>query len=114
MINSRWLVALALAGAAAAQAQPLPTAAPESVGMSSERLRRIETFFTQLNGEGFIVDRPAHVYVVPADGTGTLRNLTPSPFQHDGVSWLADSCGTRQRRERPARMTVTGEKRGLR
>ena len=30
---------------AAAHAQPLPTAAPESVGMSSERLRRIETFF---------------------------------------------------------------------
>ena len=55
--------------------------------------RRIETFFTQLNGEGFIVDRPAHVYVVPADGTGTLRNLTPGPFQHDGVSWLADSSG---------------------
>ena len=45
MIDSRWLGALALAGAAAAQAQPLPTAAPESVGMSSERLRRIETFF---------------------------------------------------------------------
>ncbi len=55
--------------------------------------RRIENFFTQLNGEGFIVDRPAHVYVVPADGTGTLRNLTPGPFQHDGVSWLADSSG---------------------
>src|SRR6187551_2033310 len=45
MIDSRWLGALALAGAAAAHAQPLPTAAPESVGMSSERLRRIETFF---------------------------------------------------------------------
>ena len=55
--------------------------------------RRIETFFTRLNGEGLIVDRPAHVYVVPADGTGTLRNLTPGPFQHDGVSWLADSSG---------------------
>jgi CubicO group peptidase (beta-lactamase class C family) len=45
MIDSRWLGALALAGAAAAHAQPLPTATPESVGMSSERLRRIETFF---------------------------------------------------------------------
>jgi len=45
MIDSRWLGALALAGAASVHAQPLPTAAPESVGMSSERLRRIETFF---------------------------------------------------------------------
>ena len=32
--------------------------------------RKIETFFTRLNGEGWIVDRPSHVYVVPADGTG--------------------------------------------
>src|SRR6478735_4628232 len=45
MIDSRWLAGLALASAAAAHAQPLPSAAPESVGMSSERLRRIETFF---------------------------------------------------------------------
>jgi len=45
MIDSRWLAALALAGAAAANAQPLPTAAPESVGMSAERLRRIDSFF---------------------------------------------------------------------
>ena len=39
--------------------------------------RKIETFFTRLNGEGWIVDRPSHVYVVNADGTGTPRNLTP-------------------------------------
>src|SRR6188768_3997138 len=45
MKPSRWLAAFALVGAAAAHAQPLPSAAPESVGMSSERLRRIETFF---------------------------------------------------------------------
>ncbi len=53
--------------------------------------RKIETFFTRLNGEGWIVDRPAHVYVVNADGTGTPRNLTPGPHQHGGVSWLPDS-----------------------
>ncbi len=53
--------------------------------------RKIETFFTQLNGEGFIFDRPQHVYVVPADGTGAPRNLTPGAHQHEGVSWLPDS-----------------------
>ena len=37
--------AAALAVATLAQAQPLPTATPESVGMSTERLRNIETFF---------------------------------------------------------------------
>ena len=53
--------------------------------------RKIETFFTRLDNEGWIFDRPSHVYVVAADGTGTPRNLTPGPFQHDGVAWLADS-----------------------
>ena len=54
--------------------------------------RKIERFFTQLNGEGCVFDRPAHVYVVPADGTAAPRNLTPGEFQHDGVSWTADSA----------------------
>ena len=53
--------------------------------------RKVERFFTQLNGEGWIYDRPAHVYLVPADGTSAPRNLTPGPFQHDGTSWLTDS-----------------------
>lgn len=47
MITSRSLAALALASAATAHAQPLPVAAPESVGMSSERLRNIDTFFAR-------------------------------------------------------------------
>jgi len=55
--------------------------------------RKIETFFTSLNGEGWVFDRPNHVYVVAADGTGTSRNLTPGRWQHGGVSWLADSSG---------------------
>lgn len=55
--------------------------------------RKIETFFTQLNGEGWVFDRPAHVYVVPADGTGAPRNLTPGPYQHDTADWLHDSTG---------------------
>lgn len=53
--------------------------------------RKIETFFTRLNGEGWIVDRPSHVYVLAADGTGTPRNLTPGPHHHSGVAWLPDS-----------------------
>jgi dipeptidyl aminopeptidase/acylaminoacyl peptidase len=53
--------------------------------------RKIDRFFTRLNGEGWIYDRPAHVYVVAADGTGKPRNLTPGEFQHSGISWTADS-----------------------
>jgi dipeptidyl aminopeptidase/acylaminoacyl peptidase len=53
--------------------------------------RRIETFFTRLDNVGWIVDRPAHVHVVGADGTAAVRDLTPGPHQHHGVAWLADS-----------------------
>lgn len=53
--------------------------------------RKIERFFTRLNGEGWVYDRPQHVYVVRADGTGAPRNLTPGEFEHGRISWLADS-----------------------
>jgi len=53
--------------------------------------RRIETFFTSLNGEGWTFDRPSHLYVVAADGTGSPRNLTPGAHRYEGVSWLPDS-----------------------
>jgi dipeptidyl aminopeptidase/acylaminoacyl peptidase len=55
--------------------------------------RKVERLFSRLNGEDWIFDRPQHVYVVAADGTGTPRNLTPGEFQHDGISWLRDSSG---------------------
>lgn len=53
--------------------------------------RKIERFFTQLNGEGWVYDRPEHIYVAAADGTGTLRNLTPGEFEHSGIAWTPDS-----------------------
>jgi dipeptidyl aminopeptidase/acylaminoacyl peptidase len=53
--------------------------------------RKIETFFTRLDNVGWIVDRPSHVYVVAADGTGAPQNLTPGPYQHQGLGWLRDS-----------------------
>ncbi|MDO8363603.1 MAG: S9 family peptidase [Actinomycetota bacterium] len=55
--------------------------------------RKIDRFFTRLNGEGWVYDRPTHVYVVAADGTGMPRNLTPGEFQHSEAAWLADSSG---------------------
>ena len=64
--------------------------------------RRVDTFFARLDNVGWIIDRPAHVHAVRVDGTGPVRNLTPGPFQHRGVAWLADSSGvvtTAQRHE---------------
>jgi dipeptidyl aminopeptidase/acylaminoacyl peptidase len=55
--------------------------------------RKIDRFFSRLDGEGWIFDRPSHVYVVRADGTAGPRNLTAGPFQHSGIAWLRDSRG---------------------
>ena len=55
--------------------------------------RKIERFFSKLDNEGWIVDRPSHVYVVAADGTGAPRNLTPGEFQHSSIAWTRDSSG---------------------
>ena len=65
----------------------------EAEDASWQAPRKIERFFSRLNGEDWVFDRPNHVYVVAADGTGAPINLTPGEFQHRGVSWLRDSTG---------------------
>jgi dipeptidyl aminopeptidase/acylaminoacyl peptidase len=65
----------------------------EAKDVSWQAPRKIERFFSRLNGEDWIFDRPRHVYVVGADGTGKPRNITPGPFEHGGIAWLADSSG---------------------
>jgi len=55
--------------------------------------RKIERFFSKLDNEGWIFDRPSHVYIVAADGTGAPRNLTPGEFQHSSIAWKPDSSG---------------------
>lgn len=47
MLKFSYLAALALACAPLVQAQPLPVASPESVGISSERLRNIDRFLEE-------------------------------------------------------------------
>lgn len=59
--------------------------------VSRQPPRKIERFFSRLNGEDWVHDRPKHVHVVAADGTGRPRDLTPGEFQHSGLSWLPDS-----------------------
>ncbi|CAN5709247.1 S9 family peptidase [soil metagenome] len=55
--------------------------------------RKVERFFSRLDDEGWVFDRPNHIFVVAADGTGKPRDLTPGPFQHGGLAWLPDSSG---------------------
>ena len=53
--------------------------------------RKVTRYLSRFNGKGWIFDRPQHVFVVAADGTGTPRNLTPGEFEYDGTAWLNDS-----------------------
>jgi dipeptidyl aminopeptidase/acylaminoacyl peptidase len=53
--------------------------------------RRITRFFSRLDDEGWVLDRPRHVYVVPVDGGAKPRNLTPGEHQFGGAAWLPDS-----------------------
>jgi len=57
----------------------------------SQSPRKIERFFSRLNGEDWVFDRPLHIHVIAADGTAAPLNLTPGEFQHHGVAWLSDS-----------------------
>jgi len=52
--------------------------------------RKIESYSTMLDTEGFVVDRPRHVHVVATDGTATLRDITPGPFECSSPAWLGD------------------------
>ena len=54
---------------------------------------RITRLYSRLDNEGPVADRPQHVYVVPADGSATPRNLTPGDHEFDGPAWTPDSTG---------------------
>ena len=53
--------------------------------------RRVTRLFSRLDSTGFTVDRPLHVYVVPADGSAEPRNLTPGQHEFSRPQWTPDS-----------------------
>jgi dipeptidyl aminopeptidase/acylaminoacyl peptidase len=52
--------------------------------------RRITHLRYRLNGAGWTTDRPARIFVVPADGSAAPKSLTPGPYQADGLAWSPD------------------------
>lgn len=52
--------------------------------------RRVDRLFARLDGEGWIVDRPASVFVVDADGVGAPRVVAGGPYEHSGPAWSPD------------------------
>lgn len=63
----------------------------ESDEIGRRPARKIDHLFFSLNGEGFIIDRPAHVYVVPTDGSAGPRNITPGRHECGSPAWFPDS-----------------------
>lgn len=82
--NPALLVMLsALAGAPALAAPPLPPASPQAVGMSPERLRRLDSFIERLESEGRIsgavtvVARRGRLVRLTAQGYADLESRRP-------------------------------------
>ena len=97
-IVRRWVVGLAAAAALAVLAAPtlnglaaedLPTAAPESVGMSSERLQRIDEYFQRFVDEGKIAGAVSlvarHGKVVHHSAVGMNHLEVETPMSTDQI-----------------------------
>jgi dipeptidyl aminopeptidase/acylaminoacyl peptidase len=52
--------------------------------------RRITRLQFKLDNEGWTVDRPHHVFVVPADGSAEPRQLTDGDFEDSWPAWSPD------------------------
>jgi len=52
--------------------------------------RRITRLFYKLDNEGWIGDRPSHLFVVPADGSGEPLQITSGEFQDAKPAWSPD------------------------
>ncbi len=52
--------------------------------------RHVTRLSSRLDSHGFVLDRPSHVMVVPADGSAPPRDLTPGVFDATGSSWSPD------------------------
>ncbi|MGH3276652.1 MAG: S9 family peptidase, partial [Streptosporangiaceae bacterium] len=70
---------------------------PEQYGADGEQRekdmppRRVTRLLYRFNGTGWTSDRPARVFVVPADGSAPPRSVTPGPFEAAGLAWSPDS-----------------------
>ena len=52
--------------------------------------RRIDRLVSRVDGEGWTIDRPAGLFVVPADGSGEPVLVAGGPHDHGPPSWSPD------------------------
>jgi dipeptidyl aminopeptidase/acylaminoacyl peptidase len=53
--------------------------------------RRVTRLLSRIDSVGWTVDRPRHLFVVPADGSAKPRAITSGPFQDGPLTWSPDS-----------------------
>ncbi len=70
-----------------------PTADARITDLRARPPRRIGRFYARLDNEGWTIDRPRHLWVVPTDASLAARDLTPGEHEFDGADWLPDSTG---------------------
>jgi dipeptidyl aminopeptidase/acylaminoacyl peptidase len=73
--------------------EPLKVTLPEKPADAkwADPLKAIDRMVYRADGEGFLPDAFAQLFVVPSDG-GAARQLTQGAFDHDGVAWTADGA----------------------
>ena len=74
-----------------AKREPLKVKLPEAPKDAkwAEPLKAIDRMVYRSDGEGFLPDAFAQVFVVPAEG-GTARQMTDGSWDHEDLSWTAD------------------------
>jgi dipeptidyl aminopeptidase/acylaminoacyl peptidase len=72
----------------AVKQEPLEVTLPEAPEGAhwAEPLKAINRMVYRADGEGFLPDAFAQVFVVPADG-GSARQLTEGPWDHEDLAW---------------------------
>lgn len=63
----------------------------ESPEVGARKPRKIDRPMYRLNGEGFTLDRPVHVHVVPTDGSAGAFDVTPGSSDFSAPAWFSDS-----------------------
>ena len=54
--------------------------------------RRVDRLFFRLDSEGWTIDRPRHVFVVPVDGSSRPRAVAGGRFEESGLAWSPDGA----------------------
>ncbi|MGH9106394.1 MAG: prolyl oligopeptidase family serine peptidase [Acidimicrobiales bacterium] len=66
-----------------------PGEGPKAADMPPRRITRL---FSRLDNQGWVVDRPNQVMVVPVDGSATPHVLTGGPFEAEHPAWSPDGA----------------------